>query len=76
MVELSGASTVSQELKDIMKKSLKQDRWNPLDLGDHKNYTAEAVSERWEKNRREWLAVSYWRAHYLAGKKIGQEQRE
>jgi hypothetical protein len=51
MVEISGASAVSQELKDIMKKSLKQERWNPLDLGDHKNYSAEAVSDRWEKHR-------------------------
>jgi hypothetical protein len=27
-------------------------------LGDHKNYTTEAVSERWDKKRNEWLAVS------------------
>lgn len=58
MVELSAGSAISQELKEIMKKSLKTDRWDPLDLGDHKNYTAEAVSERWDKHRRDWLNVS------------------
>jgi hypothetical protein len=42
-----------------MKKTLKKDRWNLLDLGDHKNYTAEAVSDRWDKKRNEWLAVSH-----------------
>lgn len=41
-----------------MKKSLKKDRWNPLDLGAHANYSAEKVAQRWETNRRDWVDVS------------------
>jgi hypothetical protein len=56
MVESSTA--LSSEIKEIMKRSLKKDRWSPLDLGAHANYTSEAVASRWEAGRKEWLNVS------------------
>lgn len=57
MVELSSAS-LSPELKEIMKASLRKDRWDPLDLGKPENYTSEAVQARWEKHRTDWVNVS------------------
>jgi hypothetical protein len=42
-----------------MKKSLKKDRWQPLDLGTPANYTEQAIISRWEKSRQDWLHVSH-----------------
>lgn len=57
MVELS-STALTPELKEIMRQSLKKDRWEPLDLGAASNYTSEAVQARWEKSRQEWVNVS------------------
>ena len=56
MVEQSASSSdaepkISSELADIMRKSLKKERWDPIDLGEPASYTTEAVNERWAKHR-------------------------
>ena len=49
MVETSTASIeIATEVKEMMKKSLRKDRWAPLELGVPTNYTSEAVQARWE----------------------------
>ena len=58
MVETSNTFDISEDMKAIMKRSLKKDRWNPLNLGANSNYSSESVAARWEKSRSEWLNVS------------------
>ena len=57
MVEMS-STEIPVEIKAHMKKALKKDRWEGLNLGAPANYTSEAVQSRWEKSRKEWLSVS------------------
>lgn len=57
MVEFTGAA-LTPDLKEIMKRSLKKDRWQPLDLGAPANYTEQAIVTRWEASRSQWVHVS------------------
>ena len=41
----------SAEVLEIMKASLRKDRWQTLNLGEPKQYTSKAVQERWQKQR-------------------------
>ena len=56
--ETSEAVTkLNGNLKDIFKKSLKQNRWDPIAFsGDHE-YTNDAVVARWKEETGKWLAV-------------------
>ena len=41
-----------------MKKSLKRDRWDPIDFGDPNNYTNKSLVRRWRVEKNKWLEVS------------------
>ena len=52
---------ITKELKQIMKKSLKRDRWEGINLHEAKNYTHDNVLDRWTIEKNKWLNVSrYW----------------
>lgn len=55
MVKKNSASEMSQELKEIFKKSLQNKRWSALDLGKNENYEHAAVVTRWDTERNKWL---------------------
>ncbi len=45
-------------MKEILAKSLKKDRWKPMDLGAPGNYTNQALVNRWTTEKNKWLNVS------------------
>ena len=49
---------ITKEMEEILKKSLKKDRWRPMNLGDPANYTNKAIVNRWTKEKNKWLQVS------------------
>lgn len=42
-----------------MKASLAKNRWQPLALGDDKNYTSKAIQDRWTEQRNAWLVSGF-----------------
>lgn len=46
---------MSNEMKEIFKKSLNNKRWSALDLGKNENYEHAAVVARWDTERNKWL---------------------
>lgn len=42
-----------------MKQSLRNDRWQPLQLGQPGNYSSIAVQDRWQQQRDQWLNVRH-----------------
>ena len=60
-VEKTNAShftDITKELRTMMKKSLKKDRWEGIELHEAKNYTHDNVLERWTIEKNKWLDVS------------------
>lgn len=51
-----------ERVNAIMQKSLRTDRWVPLNLGADKDYKESAIVDRWHKHRDTWLNV---RTHML-----------
>ena len=49
---------ITKEMKTILRKSLRKERWEGLDLGQPTNYTHSAVTERWTTEKNKWLNVS------------------
>jgi hypothetical protein len=45
-------------MRDILKKSLNKQRWSGIELGAAKNYTHDAMIERWTVEKNKWLNVS------------------
>lgn len=43
-----------------MKQSMRSDRWQPLQLTQPKDYSSQAVQERWQQQRNQWLNVRCW----------------
>ena len=41
-----------------MRKHLKSDLWEPINLGKHENYHTAAICDRWKKERNAWVGVS------------------
>lgn len=41
----------SPDIAEIMRTSLKKDRWTPLELSDKKSYSAQMVQDRWTLER-------------------------
>jgi len=38
-----------------MRKHLKSDLWEPINLGKHENYHTAAICDRWKKERNAWV---------------------
>ena len=51
-------TTMTPQMMETFKKSLRKDRWNKLDLGDKANYEHENVISRWAAERNKWVNVS------------------
>lgn len=66
----------SEEVLELMRKSLKKDRWAPLELGDDKNYTAKAVQDRWTQQRNAWLVSTNLLASLQKQKSTGADPRD
>ena len=56
--ETSDAVTkLSGNMKEIFKKSLKQNRWDPIKFSEPHEFTNDAVVGRWKEETGKWLAV-------------------
>ena len=43
------------QLKELMKKSLKSNRWDAINLGKNSNYTNDNMVGRWVIEKNKWL---------------------
>ena len=41
-----------------MKRNLKNNLWEPINLGKHDNYNTNDICDRWKKQRNAWVGVS------------------
>ena len=60
-IEKTSAShftTITKEIKAMMKKSLKKDRWDGIELHEPSNYTDKNMVDRWTIEKNKWLDVS------------------
>lgn len=61
LVDITSAehyNMITNELRSLMVKSLKKERWEGIDLGSPENYTNTAMVDRWAEEKNKWLDVS------------------
>jgi hypothetical protein len=52
------ASGNDEALLEVMRRSLRKNQWNHLDLGKPENYQTPAIAARWKEERNAWVGVS------------------
>ena len=53
-----------------MRKNLKSNLWNPINLGKPENYHTTTIAERWKKERDNWVGVSSDKSIYSQFNKL------
>lgn len=49
------SGTDNEAILEVMRRSLRKNQWNHLDLGKPENYQTPAIAARWKEERNAWV---------------------